>query len=144
MDDWQRPLNERGRHDAPRAGEWLRRRGLTPGLIITSDAIRARSTAEAVATASGYVGEIVQEPSLYLARPEDVIELLAAIGDEARSVMIVGHNPGLEELVGQLTGEAHGMPTTGLFVLDVPITKWRELDITIEASIAESWQPRDD
>jgi phosphohistidine phosphatase len=142
IDDWQRPLNDRGERDAPRAGEWLRARDLLPDLIISSDAIRARATAEAAAEAAGLSKAIVLEPSLYHAAPEDVIEVLNAVNDEMRSVLIVGHNPGLEELVGKLAGEAHGMPTAGLFVFDVPITRWRDLDLTSDASLIEMWQPR--
>jgi phosphohistidine phosphatase len=142
IDDWQRPLNDRGERDAPRAGEWLRARDLLPDLIISSDAIRARATAEAAAEAAGLSKAIVLEPSLYHAAPEDVIEVLNAVNDEMRSVLIVGHNPGLEELVGKLAGEAHGMPTAGLFVFDVPITRWRDLDLATDASLIEMWQPR--
>ena len=142
IDDWQRPLNDRGERDAPRAGEWLRERDLVPDVIISSDAMRARMTAEAVAKTSGYPHEIVLEPALYHAAPEDVIDVLCGANDQARSVMIVGHNPGLEELVGRLSGEAHGMPTAGLFVFDVPITRWRDLDLAIDASLIEMWQPR--
>jgi phosphohistidine phosphatase len=142
IDDWQRPLNDRGRRDAPRAGEWLRARGLIPDIIISSDAVRARSTAEAVATASGYSQEIVSEPALYHATPEDVIDVLNGVDDEARAVLIVGHNPGLEDLVSRLAGESHGMPTAAVFVFDVPITRWRDLDASIDASLIEMWQPR--
>ena len=143
IDDWQRPLNDRGRRDAPRAGQWLRERGLTPDIIVSSDAIRARATAEAVAQAAGYGGEVIKEPSLYHASPEDAIEVLTRVSDVARSAMIVGHNPGLEELVSKLSGESHGMPTAALFVFDVPITRGQELDLSIEASIVDRWQPRD-
>lgn len=143
MEDWQRPLNDRGRRDAPRAGEWLREHDLLPDLIVTSNAVRARSTAEAVAKASGYEGDIVKEPALYHAAPEDVIEVLTGISDEAQSVLIVGHNPGFEDLVRKLTGESHGMPTAALFVLDLPIARWRELDLELDAALVSSWQPRD-
>jgi phosphohistidine phosphatase len=143
VDDWQRPLNERGHRDAPRAGEWLRERSLMPDVIITSDAVRARTTAEAVAKAAGYSRDIVADPSLYHAKPEDVVDVLNGVADEAHTVLIVGHNPGLEDLVSQLTGEHHGLVTTALVALDVPIDHWSELDGTIAASIVETWQPRD-
>jgi phosphohistidine phosphatase len=143
QEDWQRPLNDRGRRDAPRAGEWLRERGLTPDIIVTSDAVRARATAQAVSQACGYGGEVIKEPSLYHATPEDAIEVVTRISDAAQSAMIVGHNPGLEELVSKLSGESHGMPTAALFVFDLPIARWRELDLSVDATIVESWQPRD-
>ena len=114
-----------------------------PDLIVSSDAVRARSTAEAVGAALGYEGRIIRHPSLYHAKPQDVYDVLHEIGGEAHSVLVVAHNPGLEELIHEMTGEYHGMVTTGLVVLDVPIERWSELDSSISASIAETWSPHD-
>lgn len=112
-----------------------------PDVIMTSDAVRAHTTAQAVAAAAGYSREIVADPSLYLAKPEDLIDVLNSVTDEADTVLIVGHNPGLEELVQLLTGEYHGLGTATLVELDVPIDRWSDLDGTIAASIVEKWQP---
>lgn len=143
LDDWQRPLNDRGRRDAPRAGEWLRARSSVPDCIVTSDAVRARTTALAVAAAAGYSGEIAIEPSLYHAAIPAIVAVLNSVADEVRTVLIVGHNPGLEQFVEQLTGESHDLPTTALVELEVPIERWRELDDTITATIVEMWRPGD-
>jgi phosphohistidine phosphatase len=143
IDDWHRPLNDRGRRDAPRVGEWLREQSLIPDLIVTSDAVRALTTAQAAAGAAGYARDIVLEPSLYHAGPADVIAVLNGMRDQAaQTVMIVGHNPGLEDLLRQLTGEYHGLPTTALVQLELPIDSWSELAATTPASIVDSWQPR--
>ena len=141
--DWERPLNDRGRRDAPRVGEWLRDHSRQPDAIITSDAVRARTTAEAVATAAGYSREIVIEPSLYHATPRAVLDVLTAVPDEAQTVLIVGHNPGLEDLVRQLTGEYHALATAALVELEVPIGHWSELDGTIAASVVATAHPGD-
>jgi phosphohistidine phosphatase len=142
LDDWQRPLNDRGRRDAPRVGAWLRDRSLVPDLIVTSDAVRARETASAVATAAGYTREIVVEPSLYHATPADAVAVLKSLGNQtARTVLVVGHNPGLEGLVSRLSGEHHDLVTAALVELAVPIDRWSELDVTIAATIGETWQP---
>jgi len=142
LDDWQRPLNDRGRRDAPRVGVWLRDRSLVPDLIVTSDAVRARETAAAVATAAGYTREIVVEPSLYHATPADVIAVLNSTSDQtARTVLIVGHNPGLEDLVSRFSGDHCHLVTAALVELAVPIDRWSELDLTSAASIEETWQP---
>lgn len=142
LDDWQRPLNDRGRRDAPRVGAWLRDRSLVPNLIVTSDAVRARETAAAVATAAGYAGEIVVEASLYHATPADAIVVLKSLSNQtARTVLIVGHNPGLEDLVSRLSGEHHNLVTAALVELAVPIDRWSELDATIAATIGKTWQP---
>ena len=142
QDDWQRPLNERGVRDAPRVGEWLRKRAIMPDLIVSSDAVRARSTAQAAAAALGYARDIVTHPSLYHAKPADVFDVLHEVAGDAHTVLIVGHNPGLEELIHQITGEHHGMVTTALVVLDVQVDRWSDRDGTTPASIAETWEPR--
>ena len=139
--DWQRPLNERGLRDAPRAGEWLREHSRVPDLIITSDAVRARTTAELVARSAGYAREIVVEPSLYLATPDTVLALLNDVKEPTASVMIVGHNPGLEDLVAMLSGEHHGLRTTALAHLSMAINRWDEIDNTTPASIVDTWEP---
>jgi phosphohistidine phosphatase len=98
-DDYQRPLNKRGRRDGPRMGELVREYGLIPDLVISSDAVRARLTAEAMAEAARYAGEVLLDQHLYLASPADILSLLRTVRENADTVMIVGHNPGLEELV---------------------------------------------
>ena len=143
ISDWQRPLNERGLRDAPRVGEWIREHVLVPDVLITSDAVRARTTAEAVAKAAGYAQDIIVEPSLYHAKPDDLLAVLRGVGNEARTVLVVGHNPGLEELVHQLTGEHHDLPTTALVHISLPIDRWSEIDTASGASIVSAWQPRD-
>ena len=143
ISDWQRPLNQRGLRDAPRAGAWLRERSLLPDVVITSDAVRARTTAEAVAKAAGYSEAIIVEPSLYHAKPDDLLAALSGIPSEARTVLIVGHNPGLEELVQQLTGEYHDLPTAALVHIAMAIDGWSEVDTVSAASVVDTWRPRD-
>ena len=143
LDDWHRPLNERGLRDAPRVGDWLRAQSLVPDLIITSDAVRARTTAQVVATSAGYARELGVEPSLYLATPADIIAALNGVPDDtAGSVMIVGHNPGLEDLIEQLTGEGRDLPTAALVQLEIPADSWRDVDVSVGATIVDAWQPK--
>jgi phosphohistidine phosphatase len=89
----------------------VRQYGLIPDVVLSSDAVRARLTAEAVAEAARYAGEIVLDPQLYMASPADILSLLPTVRENAETVMIVGHNPGLEKLVEQLTGERQDLPT---------------------------------
>ena len=93
LDDHERPLNKRGRRDAPRMGKLVREYGLIPDVVISSDAVRARLTAEAVAEAARYAGEILLDPHLYMACPSDILSLLPMVRENAEAVMIVGHNP---------------------------------------------------
>ena len=142
-DDWERPLNERGERDAPRVGALLRQRSLLPDLIVTSDAVRAEATARAVAGAAEYLGKITLCPELYHANPEAIIDVVRALPDTARSVMIVGHNPGLQDFVEQLTGESVELPTATLVQLELPVKCWSDVTLSPEATLIDVWRPRE-
>jgi len=142
--DHDRPLNERGERDAPRVGKRLRQQRLAPDLIISSDAVRARMTAEAVAEAAGHAGPIRFEPLLYHAAPDDILVVLRAAPEpNAHTVMIVGHNPGLEALVAQLTGESQDLPTAALAQINLPIDQWRDLDGSTRGTLVNVWRPKE-
>ena len=144
LTDHQRPLNERGERDAPRMGNLVRRQRLTPHLIISSDAVRAETTAKVVATTSGYAGEIVRDHLLYLAAPDDIVVVLRATpAPEAEIVMVVGHNPGLEALVGQLTRQRHDLPTAALAHINLPIDRWRDLEVSTRGTLVGFWVPKE-
>ena len=144
VDDWERPLTDRGRRDAARVGELLRQQSLVPDTIITSDAVRAHSTAQIVADAAGYPHRLVLSSSLYHATPAAVIEVLNTVKNPtARSVMIVAHNPGLEDLVTQLTGDHVTLPTAALVNVELPVREWSELDLTASATMIDFWRPAD-
>ncbi len=115
-----------------------------PDIILSSDAVRARSTAEAVAQTLGYPRDIVLDPSLYHATPAAVLEAVNGVDDQAGTVLVVGHNPGLEDVVRRLTGEYHSLGTAALVELELPIDRWRDLEIPIAASIVGIRHPRDD
>ena len=143
-DDRERPLNARGRRDAPRVGDRLRDAALVPDVIITSDAVRAHTTAVAVAEAAGFAGDLVVDPLLYHASPEDVLAVVRTVPDaHARIVMIVGHNPGLEDLVEQLAGKRHHLPTAALAHLALAMDAWDELDASTRATLVDLWRPKE-
>lgn len=144
LDDHERPLNGRGRKDAPRAGATLKTRGLTPDLVISSDAVRARTTAEAAADAAGYKGKIALDRRLYLAGPREIVAVLRGLGDhDADTVMIVGHNPGLEELVSHLGARPEPMPTAALAQIALPIAEWQALTMSTRGRLVDLWRPKD-
>jgi phosphohistidine phosphatase len=113
-------------------------------VIISSDAVRAQMTAEAVAEAAGYAGEIRLEHLLYGAAPDDIVAVLhTAPEPNVATVMVVGHNPGLEALVGQLTGERQDLPTAALAQIVLPIDRWRDLDGSTQGTLVDLWRPKD-
>ena len=126
LTDHDRPLNRRGKRDAPRMGRALKERGLVPDLVISSTATRAKDTASAVAKHSGYKGKRIRFESLYAAEPGAYLAVLRELTDNYQRVLIVGHNPGVEELIELLTGEIHIVPTCTLAQIEFDIEKWSD------------------
>ena len=124
-------------------GELVRECGLIPDVVISSDAVRARLTAEAVVEAARYTGEILVDQRLYLAGPADILSLLRTVEEKAETVMIVGHNPGLEELVAQLTAEPQDLPTAALAQIVLPIDQWRDLTVSTRGTLLGHWRPKE-
>lgn len=143
LDDHDRPLSPRGARDAPRMGTLLRRRGLTPDLIVSSTAVRARTTADRAADRSGYGGVVRIDRRLYLARPETVAAVAGGLGGGAGRLLVVGHNPGLEELVTRLTGADEILPTAALAQIRLPIDAWSELSTSTPGALVGLWRPRE-
>lgn len=137
--DIQRPLNKRGRRDAPRIGVLLKDEDILPELILTSPAVRAVRTAEAVAETSGYEGEIKEVESFYLGDTEDYLEALQVLPDIYNRVMVVGHNPGLENLLAALTGEEEPLPTAALAQVELPIRRWQDLQDSVQGKVIQIW-----
>ena len=125
-------------------GDLVREFGLLPDVIISSDALRARLTAEAVAKTTRYAGRILLDPRLYLASANSIVAVLQTVPDaKAERVMIVGHNPGLEGLIAGLTGEHHDMPTATLAQIVLPIVRWGDLKVSIGGTLLALWRPQD-
>lgn len=144
LDDHERPLNARGERDAPRMGRLARKERLPVELIISSDALRARLTARAVADASGYRGEILLDPRLYHASAAEILAVLrSAVEHDIATVMIVGHNPGLEDLVARLTGEPESLPTAALAQIALPIDRWPDLTASTRGTLVGLWRPKE-
>ena len=110
--DFDRPLSARGERDAPRMGAWLAAQAFAPRTIVSSPALRARQTALAVAAALGRdEDDIAWAGAVYGADVQALLYALAEHGAADGPVLLVGHNPGLEELLVYLAGSA--LPATG-------------------------------
>ena len=128
MGDHERPLNERGRRNAPEMGARLARRGINPDAVYSSTAVRAMATAEIVAGAVGFpAGEIVADRRLYHAGVETWLQTIAGLEDKFSCVMCFGHNPGLTELGYHVFGsKIENVPTCGVLSLEFETTYWGE------------------
>jgi phosphohistidine phosphatase len=125
--DFDRPLNQRGMKAAPAMGKLLRKRKIEPDLVLSSPAERARQTSQLVFEAAGLKTEVRFDERIYEASVARLLEIISQIDDEANVAMLVGHNPGFEELSEALTGEAHTFPTAALACIEVNVEKWNKI-----------------
>lgn len=136
--DHDRVLTRRGRADAAAVGRWIAELGLAPDYVVVSSAARTEETWAEVAAEAGLTSEVVSDQSLYGAGTDAALEILRSVPADARSVMLVGHNPTMAYLVHLLDdGGADpvvfaevgaGYPTSAIAVLDVP-GAWSALDV---------------
>ena len=138
--DLDRPLSPEGLAEAEAAGRWLAEHGLVPDCALCSPARRTRETLEAVLGVIGYIDQRL-EPSIYEATPGALIALADAHCDSER-LLVVGHNPGIEQLVALLhsgqSGDYRGMPPGGVAVLSFPVGATIEPGV---AQLAAFWWP---
>lgn len=139
--DHDRPLNERGRRSAKVIGEALQVRQLTPDLVVTSTAVRARTTAELAIDAGRWDCDLQLESRLYGSGPEVAMNVAAATPESER-LMLVGHEPTWSMLVRLVTGQSVEMKTATVAVIDVAIDHWGDLGPGTGA-LLEVIQPRD-
>lgn len=129
QDDIDRPLNKRGRGDAPRMGKRLKERALVPDLIVASPAERALSTAILLAEKIGYPAKNIHtDGRLYHATEDALLSIMRKFNDSNDEVMIVSHNPGLTDFVNSLTGElvTDNIPTCGVVAISLDVGSWKE------------------
>lgn len=126
LPDFERPLNERGRRAAPLMGKLMREQKILPDLVISSPAERARQTIALVLEAAAIKPEMRYDERIYEASVARLLEVISEIDDDKREVMLVGHNPGFEDLLERLTGENERMPTAALARITLNSEKWNE------------------
>lgn len=139
--DHDRPLNRRGRKAAHAVGTAVARSNETPDAVITSSALRARSTVEAAAKAGGWATPIRVTSDLYGTSVADALRIGSTAPDDVERLMIVGHQPTWGSLVYSLTGGSVEIKTATLVAIDIAATSWRDLP-KAGGSIAYVLQPR--
>ena len=145
--DHDRPLAPRGLRDAPRMGRYLREQGFTPAAALISTAVRARTTAELALDAAGAAPDRLRlVPDLYGSSPDEIVEIVAGEGGSASPLLVVAHNPGMEDLAARFLGRHEHFPTAALLVARVPAPDWAGLSpaaATVEAFVRPRELPRD-
>lgn len=128
--DHERPLNKRGKRDAPEMGERLAQRGCNADLFVSSSAVRALETARSFAVKLGYPPEDIQtEERIYLASVGELLEAIRGVKASVETLMLFGHNPGLTDLANLLgTREILNLPTCAVLHLRFDIDAWSGLE----------------
>ena len=128
MPDKDRPLNDRGRRDAPKMGERLAKREVKPDLILSSPAMRALKTAEIIAKKLDYRRkDIVVDDRLYAVGADDLLDVIHKLGDKLERVMLFGHNPELTELAHRLSSKIAHMPTCAVAEFTFDAKSWSKI-----------------
>lgn len=130
QEDWDRALETRGQRDAPEMARRLKDAHGKPDRVLTSPAIRAITTANIMGRIMGVqAAKIVQDERLYLASPRAMLEVVHELGEQAKHLLVVGHNPGITEFADKLSGERSidNMPTCAVYTFEFDITAWSEL-----------------
>jgi phosphohistidine phosphatase len=126
LEDIERPLNDRGVRATEVIGNYIRKHKIVPDLVISSPATRARQTADLVLKAARLKLQPRFDERIYEASAHRLLEVISQVEDAADRAMLIGHNPGFEELVEELTGEFQRMPTCALACIEFNIEKWNK------------------
>ena len=126
LTDHQRPLNKRGRRDAPAVGHALQVRGWAPALVLSSDSTRTRQTLKRMLPELAAPPAVRWLPDFYHGGANDLLEAMAALPEESGTVLALGHNPGWENAVRAMTGETRRLTTANAALLQAE-GSWADL-----------------
>lgn len=127
LSDVERPLNERGLKAAPLMGRVLAERSVHPSLVLCSPAVRTQRTAELVLRAANLDVPVNLDERIYAATHARLLKMLAETDDRHEAVLLIGHNPGLEDLLAHFTGEERTVPTASLAALTLDVDAWDQI-----------------
>lgn len=135
VEDFNRPLAPRGERDAPRIGVFLAETESMPDLIVSSPAERAKATTKRVAKAAEYAGDLRFDERIYMAGSSDLLEVVRGLPDNAQRVMLVGHNPGFEDLATLLSGGFVRLTTAALACIELGAERWQDVQASSGALV---------
>lgn len=143
LDDHDRPLNGRGRRAASRMGRLIHEQAFDIDLVLCSTAKRTTETANRVFEELKTVPPIEFRGDLYLATTDQMIDALKLVAPPTRCVMLIGHNPGMEEFVEQLTGVAGRFPTAAMAQIELEIDEWTSFSNQTRGRLVQLWKPKE-
>ena len=148
VSDHDRTLNARGHRDAPFMGQFLEAREIRPDRILHSTARRAELTAQIVSDEFSNSPALTALSEFYLAPAQTYLDILDELDDATDCVMLVGHNPGMEELVAHFMSGSGSMPTAAIAHIDLDIDRWQDLKTSRIKEVTQSetlavWRPKE-
>jgi phosphohistidine phosphatase len=127
LKDFERPLNERGLKAAPKIGAYLRKEKIRPEMIVSSPALRAKQTTTLACESARLTSLVSFDERIYEASARQLFEIVADFPDRISMAMMIGHNPGFEELLAVLTGQSRSMATATLVCIGLDVEKWSDV-----------------
>jgi len=143
LPDHQRPLNERGKRDAPKMGKFLKKHCKKLDVILCSTATRTISTIKRFLQEFDFDGEVFYLDDLYGTDIERYVAVLNQLDNEVDTAMIVGHNPELDQFLEIVCDENEHMPTASIAEIKLPIEDWTELNEITPGELLNLWRPRE-
>lgn len=143
LTDHQRPLNKRGKRDTPTMARLIADEDLVPDLVVSSTANRARMTAELfVEHCPGGDCQVSTTDEFYHASARVYLAYVAGFANTVETAMVVGHNPGLENLIESLAGEYERMPTAAIAHVIFDVDDWKKIEVE-NCSVQSIWRPKE-
>ena len=129
LDDFSRPLNDRGKRDAPKMAKRLKEKRINPDLMLTSPARRSLATCKRMAEVLDYKEDKIKiDRDLYHASHDQILSVLKLVKDKHEALMIFGHNPGITDFVNAVGNlNVDNVPTCGVVAFDLPIDSWKDI-----------------
>jgi phosphohistidine phosphatase len=142
IDDHERQLLGKGRRAVSQMVSQIQGRGLQVDFVLASTAARAVETGNLLIEGLSFKGPLELSRRLYLAEPSVYLEVLAELEDSVGQVLVIGHNPGISELVFRLTGQEVDMPTAALAHIELPIDSYAAIDGTTRGELVAFMRPQ--
>lgn len=140
--DHDRPLNGRGRRNAPVMGRRLAEHGVCPDTIVSSSAVRAEATARLVIESANWSAPLRIRRELYHAGREAWVSVLRELDGDV--VIAFGHNPGISDMVNCLTRAGVSLPTAAIAFIELNLDEWSDLTVKTPGTLLDLWTPKDD
>ena len=141
--DFDRPLTPAGEETASAMGRWLVAQQLSLDLIIASSAKRTHQTAARIQSAFSMTQEVTTRRELYLAQPHTIFQVLAGVEVKTNSLMIVGHNPGIEHVLYNLSTRYESIPPAAVIHFQFDSDSWDEIRFPDKNSLQAIWRAKD-